>query len=260
MATKKIIKKERTNPYIDQLTKLGFSKAESLVYVYLLERGSETGVSKIAIGTGMHRQQVYTTIPLLITAGIIEEVSEGKVSKYKARAPQILERVVRRKIGVAEDLAQELQKISKIGHEQDFEVIVGEVAYRIYEIERARSMKDGDTQYLIGSSSDEYLEIMGDTYEDEYVPSLEAKKIKTYYLAPENQKERKEKISSRQHFESRVLPNLKPGYVTTMIQGDNLVFYSNVLPMSIYVIKSAKVAASYRDFFMMLWEMAEGKS
>lgn len=257
MSSTKLVEKERTNAYLAKLAALGFSKAQGLVYVYLLERGSETGVSKIAIGTNMHRQQVYLTIPLLLEAGIIEEVGGGKIAKYKARPPQHLERIARRKMIVAEDLAQELQKISKIGNEQDFEVVVGEAAYRAYEIHRAKEMKDGDVQYLIGSSSDEYLDVMGESYEHDYVPLLEAKNIKTFYIAPEAQKDRANKISSRQHFEIRMLPKLKPGYITTMIQGDNLVFYSNVKPASIYVIKSAKVAESYKDFFMMLWEMAK---
>lgn len=238
------------------LTSFGLSVYESKIYVYLLERGGITGGSKIAIGTKLHRQYVYLALPKLLELGLVEEIAQGKLSKYKARSPKEIEKLAKKKVMEAEDIVKELEKFSKVGHEQDFEVVVGEVAYRKYEIERARSMKDGDIQYLIGSSSDEYLEIMGDSYEDKYVPLLEEKKIKTYYLAPKNQKERKTKISSRQHFESRVLPNLKPGYVTTMIQGDNLVFYSNVLPMSIYVIKSEKVAESYKDFFMMLWEMA----
>ena len=124
---KKISKKESGDEdvYVEKLALLGFSRAEALVYVHLLERGKETGVSKIAISIGMHRQQVYITLPLLLEAGLIDEVKEGNVMKYKAKPPQHLERVARRKMVIAENVAQELQKISKIGNEQDFEVIIG---------------------------------------------------------------------------------------------------------------------------------------
>ena len=42
-----------------------------------------------------------------------------------------------------------------------------------------------------------------------------------------------------------------------MIQGDHLIFYVNVHPATIYVIKSKKVAEGYKQFFMMLWNMAK---
>ena len=54
----KKLEKEEEKPYIEKLAELGFSKAESLIYVYLLEKGSEALVSKIAVATRMHRQQV----------------------------------------------------------------------------------------------------------------------------------------------------------------------------------------------------------
>ena len=251
------IQKSSENPYIEKLTSLGFSKAEGLIYVYLLERGSETGVSKIALGTKMHRQQVYLTIPSLITAGVLEEIKIGKISKYRARSPQILERVVRRKMGVAEDLAQELQKISKVGYEQDFEVITGIKPCQEYEIERAKNMNEGEEQYIIGTEKDEYLEIMGDVYASKYVPLLEKKKIITYYLAPQAQASRATIMDQRQKFNLRVLENLTTGPLATMIQGDHLIFYVNVHPATIYVIKSKKVAEGYKQFFMMLWNMAK---
>ena len=58
---------------------------------------------------------------------------------------------------VAEDLAQELQKISKIGNEQDFEVIVGEQAFRNYELQRSSQLPQGSSQYIIGVSADRYM-------------------------------------------------------------------------------------------------------
>lgn len=245
------------SPHIKKLASMGFSKAESLIYVHLLERGTETGVSKIALGTGMHRQQVYMAIPSLVAEGLVEEIKIGKISKYKARPPQILERIARRKIGMAEDLAQELQKISKVGHEQDFEVIVGTKRCQEYEVERAKNMREGEEQYIIGTEKDEYLEIMGDVYASEYVPILAKKNIVTYYLAPEVQASRGATIDERQQFKLRVLKNLTTGPLATMIQGDNLIFYVNVHPATIYVIRSKKVAEGYKQFFQMLWNMAK---
>lgn len=250
-------KKEPESPNLAGLESFGLSENEARVYLYLLERGVEVGGSKVAFGAGLHRQYVYTALPNLLSLGLVEEVPRGKQSKYRAKPPTQLEKIAKRRTLEASDLAEQLKKISKVGYEQDFEVIVGEAAYRKYEVERAKGMKEGEKQYIISSSVDEYLEVMGDTYAYEYVPILEAKKIETFYVAPEAKRDRRSKVDTRQHFEVRILPTLKAGVVSTMVQGENVVLYVHVNPVSIYVIKSAKVAESYKDFFLTLWEMAE---
>ncbi len=241
------------NPHIDKLGELGFSKAEALIYVYLLEKGSETGVSKIAAGTGMHRQQVYMTIPPLMEAGIIEEVKEGSVAKYKARPPQYLERVSRKKMVIAEELAQELQKISKIGNEQDFEVVIGEQAFRNYEVQRSATIPKDSSQYIIGVKSDKYMHITADI-QDEYTKNLKERNVKTYYLGGEEAPEIYSSITY--HFERRMLPKLDLKYMSIVISEGRIAFYGNVEPVTIYTIHSEKIAEDYRQFFMMLWEMA----
>lgn len=249
-------KKEAENPYIEKLAELGFSKAEGLIYVYLLEKGSEVGVSKIAAGTRMHRQQVYMTIPLLLEAGIIEEIKEGKVSKYKARLPQNLERVIRRKMVIAEDIAQELQKISKIGNEQDFEVIIGEQAFRNYELQRSSQLPVGSSQYIIGVSADRYMYVMKDVH-DEYARNLKDREIKTFYLGGEAAPEIYNSITY--DFERRTMPKLKLKYMSMVISSGRIAFYGNLDPISVYAIYSEKIEEDYKDFFMMLWEMAGEK-
>ncbi|MEI6810615.1 MAG: helix-turn-helix domain-containing protein [Candidatus Nomurabacteria bacterium] len=253
MTTKELSKKEVENPYIEKLADLGFSKAEALIYLYLLEKGTETGVSKIAVGISMHRQQVYITLPLLVEAGIVEEIKEGKISKYKARPPHRLEHSIRRKMVLAEDLAQELQKISKIGNEQDFEVLIGEQAFRNYELQRSVTIPQDSSQYIIGVKSDKYLYITKDI-QDEYSKNLKDRNIKTYYLGGEEAPEIYDSISY--HFERRTLKKLNLRAMSIVISDGRIAFYGNVEPVSIYTIYSDKIAEDYKQFFMMLWEMA----
>jgi sugar-specific transcriptional regulator TrmB len=242
------------SPYLEKLASLGFSKAESLVYIYLLERGSKTGVSKIAIGTKIHRQQIYLTIPSLLEAGLLEEIKEGKITKYKARPPQHLERVARKKMVVAEDLALELQKISKIGNEQDFEVVVGEQGFRNYEVQRSMTLPNGSSQYIIGVQSDRYLHIIEDI-QDEYSQNLTERGIKTYYIGGEEAPAIYNSITY--HFERRTLQNLKLQYMSIVISEGRIAFYGNVDPVSIYTIHSEKIAEDYKQFFMLLWGIAK---
>jgi sugar-specific transcriptional regulator TrmB len=255
---KDTVKTKTHDSLTEKMALLGLSTAEANIYIHLLERGTDTLVSKIALGAQMHRQQVYATLPKLLELGLIEEVNDGKLLRYRARPPRSLERVAERKIILAEEIAKELETISKLSHEQDFEVIVGREACRVYEIERAKKLEGGAEQYIIGTEHDEYLDIMGEIYASTYVPILEKKKVVTYYLGPQAQKDRHEQIDSRQKFHIRVLKNLNLGPLATVIQGDTLSFYVNVHPATIYVIKSKKVAEGYKTFFKMLWEMGEG--
>lgn len=254
MPTKKTIEEETVNPYLKRLADLGFSRAESLVYVYLLERGTKTGVAKIAIGTNIHRQQIYLTLPSLLEAGLLEEVVEGKISKYKARPPQHLERVIRRKMVVAEDLAKELQKISKIGNEQDFDVVIGEQAFKNYELQRSATLPYGSSQYIIGVQSDKYMYITEDIQE-EYAKNLKERDIKTFYLGGEVAPEIYNSITY--HFERRTFPYMNLQHMSIVISEGRFAFYGNLEPVSAYIIHSDKIAEDYKQFFMLLWGMAK---
>lgn len=249
------INSEETNHELNlkSLIKFGLSENEAIIYIYLLTRGTETGGTKISSGTKLHRQYVYLSLPKLIELGFVEEIKHGKRNKYKAKPPRVLEKIAKKSVAIAEDLSAELEKISKIGHQQDFEIVIGEEAFRQFEIDRARSMKENDEQFIIGSSSDDYLKTMGEVYSNIYVPILEKKKIKTYYLAPNSQSKRYNIMDSRQLFTLRVFNGLSAGPLVTMVQGDNLIFYVNVYPVSIYIIRSKEVTEGYKQFFMTLW-------
>ncbi len=248
---------KETHPYIDKLIGLGFTKAESAIYLCLIERGTEAGVSKIAIGTSMHRQQVYLTLPKLLEMGVVDELVVKGVKKYRARPPKSIEKVMERKVSVAGAVVSDLEKISKLAHDQDFEVIVGVEACRAYEVRRAQGMEIGEKQYVIGTEDDDYLEMMGSAYASLYVPILAKKKVETLYLAPKIQENRAAIMDSRHMFHVRVIEKLTLGPIATVIQGDTVGFYVNVHPSTIYVIKSKKVAKGHTDFFMMLWELAK---
>lgn len=260
MTKKEKPQKEAVSPYVPKLTALGFSKAESLIYLYLLERGSKIGVSKIAIGTKMHRQQVYMTLPSLLNQGVIEEVCDGKISKYQARSPQVLEKLARKKMVVAEDVVQELQKISKIGHEQEFEIFVGEKAIRDYQLEFVEKAQEGETQYIIGGSAPEFIALLGDSYAG-MLATQEKKKFVTYYLGHQNESDVLTPYKkSRVNFQERLLSGIPQKMPQFTVRRNTVELYSFFNPPILYVIKSKEVSEKFHEFFMTLWEMAEGKS
>ncbi len=246
------------NKAVTGLESFGLSTHEAKVYVYLLERGGEVGGSKIAIGTGLHRQYVYLSLPRLIELGLVEEVPIGKLSKYKAHAPGELEKISKKRMLETEELVKELQKFSKVGHEQDFEIYVGAKAIQKYEYDWVHSVKEKENQYIIGGNTEGFAKMMGDTL-NEYLVNETRKYITTYYIGGVREKEfYVPYISGRLDMKMRFLSNFPKGVVSHMVMRKNKVlFYSFVEPALLYVIKSEVVSKNYEDFFMMLWSMAE---
>lgn len=259
MTNKKLSEKGNSqNRALEMLESFGFSKNEAIIYMYLLERGTEIGGSKIAIGTKMHRQYVYLTLPRLTEYGLIEEIKSGHRSKYKAKNPSGLERIARRKTVEAEELVLELNKLSKLGYEQDFEIIVGAPDIRHYEMNRARDIKVGSTQYILGGTSKEYIATLGELYETEYSPLLKKKEILTKFIGVSKQKEFHRYLTEqRGYYEIRTLSKLKSDIVNFMVCNNNVYLYTFVNPPTLYVIKSKAVAESYLDLFNILWETAQ---
>lgn len=244
----------------EMLRAFGLSQSEAKVYVYLLERGSESGGSKIAIGAKLHRQYVYTALPRLIELGLVEKVPHGKQKKYRARGPNEIEKIARKRMVEAEEIVKELQKFSKIGHEQDFDIIVGADSIRRYELERARAISSGSTQYIMGGTSAEFMTVLGESYEAEFAPLLKEQHVVTRYIGSSEQEKLVEYLhEQRKYYEIRILPKMKNGVVNFMICNDRVYFYTFVNPPTLYVIKSAVVAASYLDFYNILWNLAEEK-
>lgn len=241
----------------DKLTRLGFSQTESNIYIYLLKRGVELGGSKISIGTGIHRQYIYLAIPRLIEAGLVEKISHGKQSKYKACHPQIIETIGRNKAMLAGDLAKELNLISSIGNEQDFEVLQGQRAIQEYEILRAEQAENEELECIIGGASDSFSKIMDDLL-PEYLDIKKRKNIQTKYLGAEGERDFYEQYmgkSPNQHY--RFIKKLPMGKTNMLIRSESVSFYTFLSPPLVYIVKSKQIADHYRAFFEMLWEMGE---
>ncbi len=256
---KDLIKNMVEKPYLQALVSFGLSGNEARVYVYLLGRGTEAGGSKIALGAKIHRQYVYIALHRLIEMGLVDEIRYGKHGKYKARPPVQLEKIAKKKMVEAEEIVSELQKFSKVGHEQDFEIIQGISAMQDYEVERVASIPEGTEQYFIGGASQGFFDMMAGSYEQEYAPIANRKKLKSYYIGYKEEYNVAEnaQVLKRQHFEFRWLPKFPKGVVNIMIMNDTVSFYTFVNPPILYVVKSKIVADNFKQFFMMLWDMAK---
>lgn len=251
-----LINKEE-KPLVDQLAAWGLSKAEAEVYIYLLQKTGESGGSKIAVGTGLHRQYVYIALEKLMDIGLVEAVAFGKHKKYKARSPLEIEKITRKKSIAANDLVHELNKISAIHNDQDFEVLQGAKQSQQYEMDYVYESAEAEQEFIIGGEARGFRDIMGDQLE-EYLEEKNRKKILVRYIGNENEREEyKKSIGFLPNQESRFMSDMPQGATHLDIRRDTVLFFSFHAPPLVYVIKSEAVARDYKQFFMMLWNMAK---
>lgn len=247
-------KKQKHARAVGLLRDFGLSENEAAIYTYLLERGKSVGGSSIAAGAGIHRQYVYVGLKCLVELALVEVIPRGKQSRYQAVAPSQIGRIARRRLLEAEETVRELNTFSAIGHEQDFEVLQGRDAIVHAELDYAEQAQEGATEYVIGGDPTGFAAVMGDVL-DEYTAIKDEKGMQVLYLG--GKAEELTRYEEQTSFKPRLLPQLPAGQTHMAIRSDSVVFFSFLKPPLAYVIKSPVVAADYKNFFMMLWEMGE---
>lgn len=240
----------------ESLLLLGFSEKEASVYLYLLEKGTEIGGSKISVGTNLHRQYVYNALQKLINLGLVEEITHGKLSKYEALPPKELEKIAKRRLLETEDAVKLLERFSKAGHQQESEVLFGLRDLVEHEYQFEDNAEIGEKQYIIGGNGDAFINIMEDHYYR--LKQLdEKKKIVTYYIGSKKDKaDEKLHLGRESRYYMRYLEKMPEGIMHTVIRKDRVCFFSFLNPPTIHIIKSPIVVENYEKFFHMLWEMA----
>jgi predicted transcriptional regulator len=245
------------NYTFDRLESLGLTENDSRVYTHLLERGVAVAPSKIAGRLGLHRQYVHYSLQKLLDMGLVEEVPVGARTHYKALPPRYLTSLAKKQLENAESAARELEKISTLGDEQDFEVYKG--TRQVFEFEESlvHSLPQGETQYIIGGGADAFINFFGDRYE-EITHVAKEHGLKAKYVGSKEEVpwlERAKKANTG--FEYKILNTLPKTRVQTAIRFNSVTFYSFGNPPLVYIVKSKTVYDDYKKFFDMLWNMAE---
>lgn len=244
---------------IGELSTFGLTENDSSVYLYLLKKGTEAAGSKIANAVGLHRQYVYNSLEKLLSLQLIENIKVGKRSVYKALPPYQLTKIAKQKLERAAELEKELNLLSSVGHEQDFEVYVGERQVDDFEITILNEMKENEVQYIIGGSTQAFMEFFDNRYE-EYADIAKKKKLVSYYVGCQNDESYVHRVKKAHYqFHAKILPDLPKTLISTVVRFDTVTIYSFAKPHIVYVLKSKIVADDYKKFFDMLWNLP-GKS
>lgn len=240
---------------LNKLGEFGLSKSESKIYLNLLEEGVPVGGSQLAASTGIHRQYVYLTLEKLIELGLVVKIEKKSRAAYKAAPPATIEKIARKKLWKASDLAEELSKVSSLDHEQDFEVIVGEKGIRNYQLEFVEKANIGETQYILGGSAAQFIEIMGEFY-NKMIVDQEKKKFVTFYIGRKSEHTSLNSYrDSGINFNVRFLSDIPDKLPQFTIRRNTVELYSFFNPPILYIIKSGEAASKFKEFFQILWKI-----
>ena len=125
------------NAIYKKLEQLGLSEKESRVYVALLGFGEMVGSGKVITATALHGQFVYTALASLEEVGLVRVATVRGRKKFAANSPLGLAALIERKKVMADEVAQDLLKLSGKEHTQDFQVFQGREAYIANEFAEA---------------------------------------------------------------------------------------------------------------------------
>ncbi len=255
--TKNSQRTESDDLLVKEIENTGLSRDESVIYLHSLKLGTETSASKIALATHIYRQYVYLILEKLIQFGLVIRIEKGARHMYKAMPPSAVERMARQKFERATKTAKQLAEISTLGHEQDFEIYVGSKQVRDFEDAFTDTLKEDESQFVISGASQNFFSFFKDEYDD-LANIWREQRLRTFYIGGTHEQETLVYARKRNpYFEYRLLPGMPNGVTSTVVRYNNVVLYSLANPPLIYVIKSQKISAEYKNYFDMLWNLAK---
>ena len=241
---------------LETLKTLGLSTKESLVYLSLMTLG-EMGTTAISLDTKLHRQFVYDTLASLEDKGLIgHSIVRGR-KKFFSYSASRLSTIFDYKKKLADEFATKIEKRLLPSDIQQFEVYRGQEAFVTNELSIINSARPGSKIYVFGGVGDEYTETLG-KYFTEYEYQRKKKGIEVLYLGAAVQaKFLTETRDSRDLFTYRLLPSSLTGELCITTYEDRICFYMFGSPVANFTVKSEKIAKSYIDFFMGLWQISK---
>ena len=246
---------------IENLTKIGLTKNESIVYLSLLKLGmSKTGdiLKKSQLNSG----KIYEILESLKQKGLVSESIVNNIRHFSAASPKKLYDYLDKKEQELKNEREIIDKIlPKINNIQSEETSVKTLTYIGME-----GMKTAISELIDLTKSGEEILTMGVTgqkdpkvnqfWETYFVPKIKAKKISQRIIFSEKNTAYFKNIKQAKSSNIRVA---KLGsMVPIAIYGKDKVIISNYdEPITNIVIYSEKIAASFIDLFNQLWSSAK---
>ncbi len=240
------------------LEELGLSPNEARIYESLIERG-ESSISEIAVNAKIHRRNAYDAMQRLINKGLCFQIFSTGENTYNAVDPDKLTELLTerqdRLLGILPGLKKKFNAS-----------FTAEEAYIYRGLEGQKNiwrdvLRVGEDSYAIGAKA-AWFDPRIEAARKAFFKEANRKKIKFIQLFDHEVKTQLPNFPH--HFPGdlkyRILPKEASTSSHIQVFGDYVVTYTGVTigkideNVVIFVLKSKKLAESYRTWFWCMWE------
>jgi len=242
--------------YREILEELGLSPNEAKIYIALIEIG-DSSVPQISVKTGIHKRNIYDTIPRLLQKGLIYQIAESKESRYAGVEPNKLSDLIWEKESRLNSILPSLkQQFKKTTTNEAVYIYKGVEGFKNYLRD---ILKIGEDVYFIGAKGGWFDKDL-QTFIKKFLKQAKNKGIKYYHIFDNSVKEQAPELLPLLGRPYKFLP---PKYSTSGaidIFGDHIVTFSGLNvkditdDVTLVVIINKELADCYRTWFKFIWD------
>ena len=244
---------------IEDLTRLGLSKNEAIVYLSLVRFGS-ANAGELIRDTKLHKKLVYENLEKLIDKGLVAFITEDNRKVFKIISAHALVDIFEDKITEdikkkkeAERTAKEINNIvGSIKQKQEALVYRGKKGVRTFYKEL---LEDGN-DYIVFGAPEKSIGLMDDLFWRNFNVKRRDKKIKAKLIFNESIRKYgesiKNKITEIRYFDKDFEP-----LTETNIQEDRVAIIVWTEEPILFIIQDKNVAENYKKYFEKMWRLAK---
>ncbi len=236
-----------------QLTQLGLTPNQSLVYLALFRVGEEKAGALIKL-TGLHRHLVYVSLQELEEKKLITHSILRGIAMYKALAPARLLTRIHEQERLAQQVIEELGQTNKKSHAQEIVIYQGIDEFRRHAIRTYSTVPSHRVMRYLGISP-EWYDVVGPTLEAELIRIQKQRKIQMRALAKsptQGDRDYLEKTLGLSQIKTNPLISSDTSGVE--ILDNRISIRSFIEPYFVVEITHPQLAKNYQNYFDFLWK------
>jgi sugar-specific transcriptional regulator TrmB len=241
-----------------ELEKLGLSKNESSIYLFLLKKGSTT-TGSIIKETGIANSRVYESINTLINKGLVTYNIQKDGKHFQAADPKKFLDLEEERQDKIKQILPSLIKIQSLNQpETTSAVYEGFEGFKTAFKKIIEDCPEGETIHILGFSEQTFATSSLRTFVSNMNLKSAAKKHKLKILLDHSAKKTLGKDREKEKYTEVIY--MPEGYISPaaidVFQDQVYIFLWEEKPF-VFVIKNEKIAESFKQYFNFLWKMAK---